>query len=169
MANLRMKAIVPSDVHRGMQVKMIISRRDHVIILTPANFPKWQRHQWLWLVGWGRLILVNNDQRRRPPPFYCLCPIGEPRDLLHVTRRFVGCGGEINEEHGEMDGWTGEWMIADSREHGNFSFVYVHDISFCKVARNREMLLPLFLFLFFFLCLLNWRWSVKERYSGDTL
>lgn len=29
-------------------------------------------------------------------------------------------------------------MIADSREHGNFSFVHVHDISNCELARNRR-------------------------------
>lgn len=29
-------------------------------------------------------------------------------------------------------------MIADSRVHGNFSFVHVHDISNCELARNRR-------------------------------
>lgn len=41
-------------------------------------------------------------------------------------------------------------MIADSREHGNFSFVHVHDISYCKVARNRKDIITVGTVLLFF-------------------
>lgn len=46
-------------------------------------------------------------------------------------------------------------MIADSMEHGNFSFVYVHDITFCKVARNREIITTLLILLLLLLVLVE--------------